>query len=232
MLKSLGLVGDGDELDLIQDIESVFGVAFADAELEAGRTVGDLNEALWRHMSARVEAGNVRCMNAMAFNALRRVLVAADASRNIRHSDRLESFGMKPKELSRAIHGKTGLVLGFALGRLGNAGTIAVLAGIACVLLGIAWHGLFAAALALFLCAWAAFRLDTGSYEGCETVGDATAKIAVANFGALADRGGRFDAGSVWLALRETVAHNTGCPELEIGPDTLVMHSQPAKMSG
>ncbi len=224
MRKSLDLVGDGDELDLILDVEDTFAIKLADAELEACRTAGALNEIVWRHMAQRAETGNVRCMNAMAFNALRRVLMAAGASRNIRLPDRLESFGMKPKQLSLALREQTGLVLGFASGPLGNFGAIALLAGIACVFLGFAWHSLFIAALALFLCFWSLIKLDSGSYEGCETVADAVAKTAADNFGALADKGGRFDAQSVWQALRETLSSHGGCAAGEIGPGTLLIH--------
>jgi hypothetical protein len=223
MRKSLDLVGDGDELDLVLDIEHTFGVKFTDAELEACGTAGDLNQALWQHMEKRAGEGNIRCINAMAFNALRRALKVAGASRNVRPSDRLENFGVKPKQLSLWVHEQAGLALGFAYGALGEAATILVLAGFACIILGIWWHGLFIAAVALFLCAWGLIRQDSGSYKGCETVGDAVAKMVRDNFGKFVERGARFDAQSVWHALRETLSSFDGCPADEIGPDTLLI---------
>ena len=81
MRKSLDLVGDGDELELIEDVEEIFAIKFADAELEACRTAGDLNDIVWRHLSEHADASNSRCMSAMAFHALRRSLVSAGAGR-------------------------------------------------------------------------------------------------------------------------------------------------------
>ena len=79
MRKSLNLVGDGDESDLIKDLEDIFAIKFAVAELAACRTAGDLNGILWRHLSRRAGSDNVRCMDAIAFYALRSVLVSAGA---------------------------------------------------------------------------------------------------------------------------------------------------------
>jgi hypothetical protein len=44
--KSLDLVGDGDELELIEDVEKIFAIKFADAEL-----------ALLMHLSPAFDVG-------------------------------------------------------------------------------------------------------------------------------------------------------------------------------
>jgi hypothetical protein len=230
MLQSLDLVGDGDELEIVLAVEDAFAIKFTNDQLEYCLTAGDLNGAVWAHMSGRAGADNLRCMNAMAFNTLRRALVANGAPRNIRPADRLEGFGMRPRELSRALRQETGLALGFGLGTVGNAGAIALLAGAACVLLGIVWHWLFAAAVLLFAAFAILVRLDSGSYEGCETVAEAAARIAASNFGALAAGGGRFDAASVWQTLRETLAAYCDVHAEEIGPDTRLIQALPAKI--
>jgi hypothetical protein len=206
MRNSLDVNDYEDSADMVADIEQVFAIKFADAELEACRTAGDLNDVLWRHMSQRADAGNIRCMNAMAFNALRRVLVAAGGPRNAGLSTRLDGFGMTPKQLSLAVREQTGLVLDFAYGVLGNVAGIAALAGFVCGLLGLVWHSLFIAAVVLILCSWVLMKLDNRSYKGCETAADAVAKMATANFGAFVEKGARFDAQAVWQALRETLS--------------------------
>lgn len=46
MLRSLGLGGDGDEVDAVERVERTFGVAFHHEELERFVTVGDVWRAL------------------------------------------------------------------------------------------------------------------------------------------------------------------------------------------
>ena len=225
MRKSLNLGGDGDELELIIDVEEIFGIKFTDAELEACRTAGDLNEAVWRHLSGRGGGDNIRCMNAMAFYALRRALTPAGAGRKIRLSDPLDSFAQTPKQLASALQQKTGLKLRLVLGKLGTAGALMILAGIACLLLAIKWHALLIGAAALFLGARFLLKRDSGAYKrGCKTVGDAAVNIAADNFGLLAGRGARFDAKSVWQALCAALSWYGDCPVDEIGPGTLLIH--------
>ena len=223
MRKSLDLVGDGDELELTADLEDIFAVKFTNAELEACRTAGDLNDIVWRHLSEHADAGNLRCMSAMAFHALRRSLLSAGAGRKIRPSDRLDGFAITPKDLSAAVRQQTGLTISFAPGRLGRASAWLMLAVVIALFLGIAWHAFLAVAGGLFLFGLALSKRDSGSYEGCETVADAAAKISASNFGRLAGRGASFDPKSTWQALRKALSWHGDCPEDEIGPGTLLI---------
>jgi hypothetical protein len=50
MLRSLGLGGDGDEIDALEGVERAFGIAFAVADCERFETVGDVWAALLREM--------------------------------------------------------------------------------------------------------------------------------------------------------------------------------------
>jgi len=43
---SLNLVGDGDEIDILEDIEGVFDVRFSDDEAERCETLGDVHDVL------------------------------------------------------------------------------------------------------------------------------------------------------------------------------------------
>jgi len=51
MLRSLGLGGDGDEVDAIERVEATFGVAFASEHCERFITVGDVWKALRGQLS-------------------------------------------------------------------------------------------------------------------------------------------------------------------------------------
>ena len=101
--EAVSLISDGDEEDLVADVEQVFDVKFSIPELERCLTVGDLRDAVWRHMERRRTYENLRCMTAMAFYALRRALMADGTPRTIRLSDRLDSLARKPRDLARVV---------------------------------------------------------------------------------------------------------------------------------
>ena len=65
MTDSLGLVGDGDDLDLLADLEACFGFGMTDAEAQSSVTVGDVFTVLQRRFSA-TNADGGRCLTAMA----------------------------------------------------------------------------------------------------------------------------------------------------------------------
>jgi hypothetical protein len=72
--KSLGLAGDGDEVDLIDSVEKSFGVKFTDEELARISTMGDLYEALVRHLPNTESARRRHCRSATAFRRMQSTL--------------------------------------------------------------------------------------------------------------------------------------------------------------
>lgn len=76
MKDSLNLVGDGDDLDVIRDVESVFGIRITDREAEATLTVGQLYDLIQAKCPGadRTQA----CLSQIAFYRLRRALAPAD----------------------------------------------------------------------------------------------------------------------------------------------------------
>ncbi len=224
MRKSLNLVGDGDESDLIKDLEDIFAIKFAVAELAACRTAGDLNGILWRHLSRRAGSDNVRCMDAIAFYALRSVLVSAGAGRKIKLPDRLDSFSITPKDLASALWKQKGLAVRFASSALGIAGQWVALAAFPAALLGLKWHVSLILAVVLGAVGWHLMTRDQGSFKGCETVADAAGRISKQNYGKLVEKGARLDPPSVWRALCNALSWHGHCPADEIGPGTLLIH--------
>ena len=53
MLKSIGLGGDGDEVDAIERVEGAFGVLFDHPDCEAFATVGDVWRALLKELRVK-----------------------------------------------------------------------------------------------------------------------------------------------------------------------------------
>ncbi|MCP3381416.1 acyl carrier protein [Bradyrhizobium sp. CCGUVB4N] len=73
MKNTLNFVGDGDDVDVIFDVERTFGIKLTDAEAEQTRTVGqlyDLIELKRPNAGTRTQA----CLSQMAFYRLRRAL--------------------------------------------------------------------------------------------------------------------------------------------------------------
>lgn len=72
MTFSLGLAGDLDDVELIQDVEAAFGIRLADDEIERCSTVGQLFELIEAHLP-QMPSGH-SCATAMCFYRLRRAL--------------------------------------------------------------------------------------------------------------------------------------------------------------
>lgn len=73
MKDTLDLVGDGDDLDVIYDVERTFGIKLTDVERERTRTVGQLYDLIeLKHPNA--ESRTLTCLSQMAFYRLRRAL--------------------------------------------------------------------------------------------------------------------------------------------------------------
>lgn len=73
MKDTLNLAGDGDDLDVIHDVEQTFGIKLTDAEAERTRTVGQLYDLI---ELKRPNAGSrtLACLSQIAFYQLRRAL--------------------------------------------------------------------------------------------------------------------------------------------------------------
>ena len=71
MKDTLNLVGDGDDVDIVCDVERTFGITLTDAEAAQTRTVGQLYDLIeLKRPGARTQA----CLSQMAFYRLRRAL--------------------------------------------------------------------------------------------------------------------------------------------------------------
>lgn len=220
---SLGLRGDGDEWRLLAGIERVFGVRLAEGEFAGCRTVGDLDEAIWRRLG-RMHAGNTRRMGAMAFYALRRMLKAGHSHIPVTPSTPLKAIDMPPKVLATALEKREGLQMRFDIGLMARLGWLAQLGWL--VLLWALLYGPFDWALPAILAVIlgiAAMGVDRGAYARGETAGDLATRLARQNFAALASKGGRVDRPGLWSAVRQLAADAQGLPAEEIGRGTVLI---------
>ena len=110
-IASINLVSDPEGHDWppteICDLECLFAVTLHIDALERVSTVGDLDDVIWRELQAR---GGNRCMAAMAFYRLRRVLAQNSPKRCVSLSSQIEDFFATPKDLATVLKRETGLI--------------------------------------------------------------------------------------------------------------------------
>jgi hypothetical protein len=71
MSDSMDLVGDGDDVDIVRDVERVFGITISDGEAEKTLTVGQFYDLIERKCGFRAAEA---CLSQIAFYRLRRAL--------------------------------------------------------------------------------------------------------------------------------------------------------------
>ena len=218
---TLGLVGDGDDQDLIQAIEKSFDVRFGEATT-TWATVGDIHQAIVERLEPSAAPG--RCATAMAFYDLRRALAPLwSSTARITPGARLsDSIRQRPREVFKALQRDLGVLAPpIQLSGVGALGMLMILGGFLAVVIAFAqsvlWPVLWPIVLLLPL-GCVLVRLDPGSY-GAMTVGDLARDIANQNFAHYAAKGadGRPDA--VWRTLCALIKEETG-RRADIRPQT------------
>ncbi|MBX2805797.1 MAG: hypothetical protein KTR19_07490 [Hyphomicrobiales bacterium] len=231
MRKSLELAGDGDDLDLIHDVEQVFGTWVQEADWENVRTVGDIEAALLRNMQGQ-DLKQDRCMTAMAFYDLRRNLGATiDAPMSeskLRPETPLSTLNRKPSQIASSLKAKAALSARFHAGIFGNIASLCTLLSIPVFFLGLLFDlpHLKIAAIGMFGSSFFLSWIDRGSFGPLKTIGDLAREIAGQNFAHYAARGGRFTRDDVWKRLQTIAADVAGFSADDIARDTLVLHAK------
>jgi len=97
----LGLAGDGDEIDLFEDCEQLFGVKFSDTDMEKVLNAGDLFDLIEARKNFIGRHTGI-CYSQVGFYQLRRRLVALGVTSKImpktRMHDILDELGMSFRE--------------------------------------------------------------------------------------------------------------------------------------
>jgi hypothetical protein len=222
MSSSLGLVGDLDDVELIEDVEEAFGVRFADHELERCHTVGDLFELVETRLPDGSSSGY--CATAMCFYRLRRALrplLAIDLcpttaigelkGLSVRNLHRLiENGGLRPPPPYISLWGCLALLLVVAL-------------PLAAVGLGGPWWIAAASALpAVALYRIVPIRLP----ESVETFGDLVRIVSSRSIGGLSQQGARLATSDAWSAFKDILSDHTLLSKEAITPETLILASK------
>ena len=226
MQNSLGLAGDLDDVDLVQDVEKAFGVQLPDKELTRCRTVGDLFELVVDNLPAASRDAE-RCASAMCFYRLRRLVLAKMPNLELRPATPIGALDpMSVRTLYRAIEHGAGLrppaPYLSAWGGVSLLGAVAAPFALVCV--GATW-GMVAAS---FVIALVSYRLSPVRLpRTITTFGDLVELITARNIGALASQGARLRPAEAWKALHTVCQDHAANNDGEIGAGTLIL--QPRK---
>jgi hypothetical protein len=207
----LPLVGDGDEVDLVRDIEQTFAVVLDPQELQNCVTVGDLHQLLLVSVP-HSERGQTSCLAAKAFFKLKRAIEKQQSDGVIRPSTELASVTgrLGVYRWSRQCERKTGLSMPalvlvggpwfwrmFFLGWCGSIGW----------LLNYSWIGALIAlpvpVVVLAVAVWVSrFPKRLG------TVGELARAVAALNVATLANPNEPLRKREIWAALQEIIRNH------------------------
>ncbi len=225
MTSSLGLAGDLDDVELIQDVEAAFGIRLADDKISRCSTVGHLFELIEACLPGMPSGQS--CATAMCFYRLRRALQPYSAIA-LKPKTSIAALGAVPvRKLHQIIESECGLrpppQYITLWGCLALLLVVSLPFGIFAV--GIPWWvALPSAALGIVL-----YRLAPIQLPGeVETFGDLVKIVASRSIGALAGRGARLGPKEAWQAFTDVLSDHTQLSKDEIGPETLLLASRKA----
>jgi hypothetical protein len=234
MRKSLELIGDGDDLELIHDVEQVFGTWIQEGDWANCKTVGDIEAALLRNMQGH-DLRQDRCMTALAFYDLRRNLGATiDGSISkveLSPNTPLTDLNHSPSHIAKTLKTTSSLRLRFDAGLLGSIAGASLLFSLPLFVAGGIFElpHLIIGAIGMFGGAFLLLRFDNGRFGPLQTIGDLARELARENFARFAGRGGRFTHDDVWQRLQAIAARVAEFPAEEIGRDTLLLRAEAYK---
>lgn len=216
MSSSLDLF-DGDDLDIVIDVEEAFGFKATDNELRGCETVGDLFALIEARLPSEGDAG--RCATAMTFYRLRRALQPR-LMVPLRPDTPVDALRSLPvRELYKIISQECGLHPPYSdMGYLGGLALIAI-------------PVLLFSAMALGLSWWIAAPLMAASIVGycmaptrlpktVKTFGDLVRLVANRSIGALAAQGARLRTREAWTAFTDILSDHTQLPKEKITRET------------
>jgi Cysteine-rich CPCC len=215
---TIGLDGDGDEIDFIEDVEACFGVCFSDKEAKNTYTVGDLFETLLGKLNLRYgPASAVLCPTQRAFYLIRSAIESCTDTK-VTPETLFSDLGLvdhkkiaEHLKLKRLPH--TGNI-SFDI-RLYGLGLLAFLS----VVFFADMHVVPLAAAVLWL-SFAPWLLPA-KYTG--TVGELATELAALNHDYMQRNGAKQNEKTVWDSLEAVCKQHLGRTKNEITPMTFLL---------
>ena len=228
---TLGLDDDLDSVELLEEVERVFGITIAHEEAAKMYTVGDLYSVIVQKLPSQ---SGEKCRTQMAFYRLRHALAPIAPDQKLVPSTPIGRITpQSPRKLLRFVERATSMKPPPTEQTLvGDLGVLLLLASfVAIPILAFARFNYWAVWPALIfslLLSIVLIRADPRKFfQSDTTLGGLATSITTHNYGKLIRLGGKHDEASAWEALREIMAHFTeGIEKKEIRADTILLHSQ------
>lgn len=214
-------VGDLDEVEFIEEVEHLFGVAFDETDYPNWLTLGDVHSSLARQIG-KLESRGGGCATQIAFYRLRRAagygakaarpgtpLAALDLGRPSKTMAALQHCGLR---LPSMRMGWPGVFAGLAL----------MIGGFVLAMSLVMWNGPLASWTATTMIASFAILCMTPKYypRDVETLGKLAHATALRNPMMLKAHGAGLRPGDLWESLRAVASDHSGLPIDEIAADT------------
>lgn len=212
-LTTLGLAGDGDDLDVLVAVERSFGLSFEDEETSSWQTVGDFYEAVLSKLATTAIQG--KCSTLMAFYDVRRFLRSRGSAGVIRPSTRLRDLTrIRQAAVLKALAEETETApVPLTLGWKTFPGIALLIFGIAGLLVSHSPIMIVLSAMGI-VAGWVVVRSGAASF-GMKSVGDLSTEIARSNFAVFAAKGADARPTTIWRIFRDLLAQEAGVrPEL------------------
>lgn len=220
MTSSLGLAGDLDDVELIQDVEAAFSIRLADDEIRRCSTVGQLFELIEARLP-KMPSGQ-SCATAMCFYRLRRALQPHSAIALKPKTSISALCGVPVRKLHQIIETECGLRPPPQYITLWGCLALLLVVTVPLGLFAVGmpwWIALPSAALGIGL-----YRLAPIQLPGeAETFGDLVRIVSSRSIGALAGQGARLGPKEAWQAFTDVLSDHTQLSKGEIGPETLLL---------
>ncbi|MFC7498215.1 hypothetical protein ACFQRC_03160 [Enterovirga sp. GCM10030262] len=220
MPSSLGLTGDLDDNDLIEDVEEAFDVQFSKEKLKQCWTVGDLFKLIEAQLPGARSIES--CATAMCFYRLRRALQPRIVT-ELRPKTPIEGLGsLSVRKLHWIIKHECGLRPPPQYVSLWGCIALLLFVALPMGMLTVGWPWWMAAASVIppvALYRVAPIRLP-GSVK---TVGDLVRMVSSRSIGKLYQQGARLGSSEAWAAFRDVLSDHSLLQKEAITPDTLIL---------
>ncbi|HCS22691.1 MAG TPA: hypothetical protein DIW20_02990 [Rhodospirillaceae bacterium] len=227
---TLGLKGDLDDVELLMDIESAFGIHIANDEAARLFTVGDIYTLLQNKLSSTKEAD--KCATAMTFYRLRSALAAFGVDKKLitPTTPVRDMSTLKAADFFKQLKSRTQMTMprpqASWRGILGNSSALfGVISFFYCLFLPAA-QNFWPPSAILFVSGILLCRADQGKLPENFTLAELSQKVAGMNAGKLITEGAKPSDDYLWQALMVVLTEHSALPPSEITPSTALLVKQ------
>ena len=207
---SFDLVGDGDDVDVVEAIESAFEITISNEEAESTITMGDLFDLIVRKLNIDESPRQV-CLTAVTFYRLRQALSRCGYSDGLTpHSDLNVLFRRSStRRVWKLLASESNLelpYLGYARVSL-VALSVLLFISVSCALI---LHSFYPVGVGLVLALGLSFVLPQSVQRPYESLGELSRAVIALNFGKLSRQYEQYHGDDIWRSAVDVVQMCTG----------------------